>query len=66
LPFHSINAHLTVCTFNRLRIGESLSTGPADIIDAMGGWSTEGVGQRYGVGFDLKLKLKWMKRLTYH
>ena len=39
---------------------------PSDIIDAIGGWSTEGVGQRYGVGFDLKLKTKWMKKLTYY
>ena len=39
---------------------------PADIIDAIGGWSIEGVGQRYGVGFDLKLKTKWMKKLTYY
>ena len=31
---------------------------PADIIDAIGGWSTEGVGQHYGVGFDLKLESK--------
>ena len=38
---------------------------PTDIIDAIGGWSTEGVGQHYGVGFDLKLKSKWMKKLTY-
>ena len=27
---------------------------PTDIIDAIGGWSTEGVGQHYGVGSDLK------------
>ena len=27
MPLHSTNSHLTVCTFNRLRIGESLSTG---------------------------------------
>ena len=38
---------------------------PADIIDAIGGWSTEGVGQHHGVGFDLKLESKWMKKLTY-
>ena len=27
LPSYSTNAHLTVCTFNKLRIGQSLSTG---------------------------------------
>jgi len=31
---------------------------PTDIIDAISGWSTEGVGQRYRMGFDLKLKSK--------
>ena len=35
------------------------------MLDAVGGWSTEAVGQHYGVGFDLKLKSKWMKKLTY-
>ena len=39
---------------------------PADIIDVIGGWSTEGVGQCYGMGFDLKLKSKWKKKLTYN
>ena len=34
---------------------------PTDIVDAIGGWSTEGVGQRYGTGFDLKLKSKRRK-----
>ena len=33
--------------WNRLRAVEC----PTDIIDAIGGWSTEGVGQRYGVVF---------------
>ena len=39
---------------------------PADIIDAIGRWSTEGVGKRCALGFDLKLKSKWMKKLTYY
>ena len=34
---------------------------PADIIDAIGRWSTEGVGKRCALGFDLKLKSKWKK-----
>ena len=46
---------------DRLRVVEC----SADIIDAIGGWSTEGVGQHDGVGFDLKLESKWMKKLTY-
>ena len=46
---------------DRLRVVEC----PADIIDAIGGWSTESVGQHHDAGFDLKLESKWMKKLTY-
>ena len=34
---------------------------PADIIDALGGCSTDGVGQAYGKGHDLQIKSKWMR-----
>ena len=37
---------------------------PADIIDAIGGWTTEGVGHQYGKGHDLKLTYSWMKKLV--
>ena len=37
---------------------------PSDIIDAIGGWMTTGVGQRYGTGQPLEVKAKWMKRLV--
>jgi hypothetical protein len=30
------------------------------MIDALGGWSTAGVGSRYGSGYDDRLKYKWM------
>lgn len=33
---------------------------PSDIVDAIGGWTTEGIGQRYGKGYDLNVKAKWM------
>ena len=33
---------------------------PADIIDALGGWTTDGVGQAYGKGHALQIKSKWM------
>ena len=33
---------------------------PSDIIDAIGGWTTTGVGQRYGLGQPLDVKAKWM------
>jgi integrase len=37
---------------------------PSDIIDAIGGWTTTGVGQRYGAGQPLEVKAKWMGRLV--
>jgi hypothetical protein len=37
---------------------------PSDIIDAIGGWTTTGVGHRYGTGQPLEVKAKWMKRLV--
>ena len=37
---------------------------PADIIDAIGGWTTEGVGHQYGKGHSLSVKARWMHKLT--
>jgi integrase len=36
---------------------------PADVIDAIGGWVTEGVGHQYGKGHSLKVKHGWMESL---
>jgi integrase len=36
---------------------------PSDIFDAIGGWTTNGVGHRYGNGYNLDLLAKWMKRI---
>ena len=36
---------------------------PADIIDALGGWSTAGIGSNYGNGFELSQKSPWMREL---
>ena len=36
---------------------------PADIIDAIGGWTTEGIGHKYGAGYDLGVKHRWMGRI---
>ena len=36
---------------------------PTDIIDAIGGWTTTGVGQRYGLGQPMDVKAKWMDKL---
>ena len=37
---------------------------PSDVVDAIGGWSTEGVGQGYGKGYGLELKARWMQKIT--
>ena len=39
---------------------------PSDIVDALGGWTTANVGQKYGIGYDLKVKQKWLKRIVVH
>ena len=44
---------------DRLRLVEC----PSDIVDAIGGWTTSGIGQKYGVGYDLNVKYKWMKKI---
>ena len=36
---------------------------PSDIVDAIGGWATSGIGQNYGTGYSLTIKNKWMKRI---
>ena len=35
---------------------------PSDMIDALGGWSTSGVGSSYGDGFQLGQKVQWMRK----
>tara|TARA_Y200000002_G_scaffold16006_1_gene12528 strand:- start:876 stop:1028 length:153 start_codon:yes stop_codon:yes gene_type:complete len=36
----------------------------ADIIDAIGGWTTEGVGHKYGQGHNLVVMYGWMNKLS--
>lgn len=36
---------------------------PADIIDAIGGWRTAGVGEAYGEGYPISVLHKWMVKL---
>ena len=36
---------------------------PADIIDQIGGWTSDGVGQSYGYGYPLDVLAKWMRSL---
>ena len=37
---------------------------PPDIADAIGGWTTVGVGQGYGKGYGLAVKRKWMRQFA--
>lgn len=37
---------------------------PSDIVDQIGGWQAEGVGQGYGRGYPMTVLTKWMKRIT--
>ena len=36
---------------------------PSDIIDAIGGWTTSGVGHGYGKGYSVDIMAKWMKKI---
>ena len=36
---------------------------PADIIDQIGGWATEGVGQSYGLGTPHEVKYSYLRML---
>ena len=38
---------------------------PSDIVDAIGGWKTSGVGHGYGNGYPLNVLEKWMKRIIH-
>ena len=35
---------------------------PSDIVDQIGGWQTEGVGHRYGIGYPLSVLRQWLGR----
>ena len=35
-----------------------------DVVDAIGGWSTDGVGQGYGKGHGLEIKVRWMQKIV--
>ena len=46
---------------DRIRVLEC----PANIINAIGGWTTEGVGHQYGRGHTLTVMHGWMERLAF-
>ncbi|WP_407497037.1 DUF6538 domain-containing protein, partial [Pseudooceanicola sp. MF1-13] len=37
---------------------------PADIVDQIGGWQTDGVGHSYGSGYPIAVLRKWLKAVT--
>ena len=37
---------------------------PSDIIDVLGGWTRNGIGESYGNGYDLGSLERWLSRLT--
>lgn len=37
---------------------------PADIVDQIGGWQTEGVGQSYGQGYPLSVLMGWIRKIV--
>jgi len=36
---------------------------PLDMIDQIGGWATEDIGHKYGAGYDLGVKHRWITRI---
>ena len=36
---------------------------PSDIVDAIGGWRTAGVGQTYGNGYPLEVLKRWIEKI---
>jgi hypothetical protein len=36
---------------------------PSDIIDAVGGWTTKGIGHAYGKGYTVDILAKWMRKI---
>ena len=37
---------------------------PSDVINQIGGWAIEGVGQAYGEGYEPKVCARWMRLLA--
>jgi len=52
VPYPVVAVRFAFFTFNSL----------VDIIDAIGGWNTEGVGHQYGKGHSIALKFKWLEQ----
>jgi len=37
---------------------------PSDIVDAIGGWATQGVGHTYGSGYPLEVRHRWLSQVV--
>jgi integrase len=37
---------------------------PVELVDELGGWSKQSIGQRYGSGYSIETKLEWLKRIA--
>lgn len=37
---------------------------PSDVVDQIGGWITEGVGQGYGEGYSIDVMAKWLRKIV--
>ena len=38
---------------------------PSDIVDAIGGWKTAGVGHGYGEGYPLEVLMRWISEIEF-
>ena len=36
---------------------------PSDVVDAIGGWTTDGIGHSYGRGYSVDILAKWMCKI---
>jgi integrase len=36
---------------------------PSDVVDAIGGWTTDGIGHSYGKGYGVEILAKWMCKI---
>ena len=37
---------------------------PPEIIDAIGGWTSQSIGQKYGDGYPLEIMQKWLIKMS--
>ena len=51
------------CVIHSLRDRLRAVQCPSDIVDAIGGWKTSGIGHGYGNGYPLQVFERWMKKI---